>query len=82
MSPSLTFFTYFNTYVFIILTQLLKVTFHLHLLQDVGYTPHVTQFIHDSMDMSLGKLREMVKDRETWHAAVYGISESLARLGD
>ena len=45
MSPSLTFFTYFNTYVFIILTQLLKVTFHLHLLQDVGYTPHVTQYI-------------------------------------
>ena len=38
--------------------------------------------ITDSMDMSLSKLREMVKDRETWHAAVYGISESLARLGD
>ena len=26
----------------------------------------------DSMDMSLSKLREMVKDRETWHAAVHG----------
>jgi len=45
VSPSLTFFTYFNTYVFIILIQLLKVTFHLHLLQDIGYTPRVTQYI-------------------------------------
>ena len=32
--------------------------------------------ISDSMDMSLSKFREMVKDRETWHAAVHGIAES------
>ena len=32
--------------------------------------------ITDSMDMSLSKLQEMVKDRETWRAAVYGITES------
>ena len=36
--------------------------------------------IIDSMDMSLSKLQEMVKDRETWHAAVYGVVKSQARL--
>ena len=32
--------------------------------------------ISDSMDMSLSKFREMVKDRETWHAAVHGVAEN------
>jgi len=30
--------------------------------------------IADSMDMSLSKVREIVKDREVWHAAVYGVT--------
>ena len=38
--------------------------------------------ITDSVDMSLSKLREMVKDREAWHAAVYGVTKGQTQLSD
>ena len=38
--------------------------------------------ITDSMHMSLGELRELVMDREAWHAAIHGVTKSRTRLSD
>ena len=42
----------------------------------------MVEWPHDSMDMSLSELLEMVKDREVWHAAVYRVAKSRTQLRD
>ena len=37
---------------------------------------------HDSMDMSLSRLQELVMEREAWHAAIHGVAKSQTQLSD
>ena len=38
--------------------------------------------ITDAMNMNLGKLQEMMRDREAWHAAIHGVKKSEKQLGN
>ena len=38
--------------------------------------------ITDSMDMSVSKLQELVRDREAWHAVIHGVAKSQTQLSD
>ena len=38
--------------------------------------------ISDSMDLSLSELRELVRDKEAWHAVIHGVAKSQTRLSD
>ena len=38
--------------------------------------------INDAMNMNLGKLQKMVRDRKAWCATIHGVTKSYARLGD
>ena len=38
--------------------------------------------ITNAMEMNLGKLQEMVRDRKAWHAAVHGVAKNQTRLGN
>ena len=37
---------------------------------------------HDSMDIGFGRLRELVMDREAWHAVIHGVAKSQTRLSN
>ena len=46
----------------------------------IGHHLHCKEFL--KLDMSLSELRELVRDREAWHAAIHGVAKSWTRLSD
>ena len=52
-------------------------------MKKMGYILiYIYIYAHTCIGMNLGKLQEMVRDREAWHSAVHGVTKSWTQLGD